>query len=413
MIHWFSINRAAATAALAVATLLPAAASQAAFEQKNVLFIGNSYTYNAVGYDGVGQKNPPYTTTSSSDGTASDRYFIDSYTSPFESLVAAAGAQNGVSNPLGSSQNIAVGGRRLNQHTGLTTSDRPTILFRNLNANGTDYDILNPAENGGIVWDTIVIQEYSTIPGQTIHGVGDQYNYSASAWDAFYTQGISPIADKIKQYAVTNGVAPEIVLFNTWGRAPGAFASGSSDEAKLVGFDSYEQMRDRTDEAYLNALNLLIAPTDQTGIVRPDAPGTTIAGKGFDADRVARALVSQAFDVVINDPNRPATLGNGFTGLYEDDHSHQAPYGEFLTAAVLFETIYRVPVYTLVDSMQLTGLSGGNDDFNTNYSLDLNTVRYLARVSASVTQVPEPASVLLLGAGLALVWLRRRAACRV
>lgn len=379
----------AAAALAATAWLAAPPTAQAAFEARNVLFIGNSYTYNAVGYDGVGQKTPPYGTTSSTDGTTSDRFFIDSYTSPFESMVAAAGSKYSVLDPLGLSQNIAVGGRTLSKHTNADgSSDRPTILWRD------DYSILDPTRNGGITWDAIVLQEFSTTPGRTISG---QTPYSQDEFDNFYLQGLSPIADKINQYSSGS----EVILFNTWGRAPDAFTSGTVD-----GFSSYTQMRDLTDEAYAAASDYLTT----TGTSTVFNPGTSsfLTGKGLDSALVDIALVGQAFDFVINDPNRPAGLGDVFELLYEDDFSHQAPAGEFLTAAVLFETLYGTSVTSLLDTMQLTGLSGGNDDFNTNYAIPFATAQYLAAVSQQITGVPEPGTCALLLVGGVLLAKRRR-----
>ncbi len=379
----------------AAAVLVTTQAATAAIDTKNVLYIGNSYTYNAVGYDSAGEgvfgPNAIYT----QDGTSSDRYFNDPYMSAFEALVLGAEVN------LGQSQNIAVGGRTLAQHAG-ASSTRPTILWRD------NYAILDPSRNGGIVWDTIVIQEYSTTPGRTIQGVGSEYVFSQSSFNSFYLNGLSPIADAIKQYAITANPGTDIILFNTWGRAPGAFAPGANNEATQAGYTSYEQMRDRTDEGYLNALHYLTT-TGTSAIFNPGT-GTFLAGKGIDPANVSLSLVGQAFDFVINDLNRPAELGDPFALLYEPDFSHQAPAGEFLTAAVLFETIYGQSVLSFLDDVPLTGLNGGNADFHlTNrYSIPYATAQYLASVSQNITGVPEPTSLALLVLSGGLIVARRR-----
>jgi hypothetical protein len=380
-------------AAVAGLVLTWADASASIIEPKKVLFIGNSYTYNAVGYDGIGQQLPPYGTTPGTDGTWSDRFFLDTNTSAFEALVAAASGSTSFLNFSGS-QNIAVPGRSLDQHNGLVPSDRPTILHQD------NFAILNQQ------WDIIIVQEFSTRPARTVYGTS---NYNAAETTGFYTNGLGKLADEI----IAKNQQADILLFNTWAREPGTYPNS--------GFANYQTMRDLLDQGYATAAEYLTAST-ATPVVKTGA-ATFLNGKGL-TNNVSLAMVGQAFDFALHDSyyalNLAPIFGDIERVLYETDASHQNLGGEFLTASVLFELIYGKSVLHMIDVGILTqdhllGLHGpDNSNINgisgSSQNLDLQLARYLAGVSMQITGVPEPGTVVLLLAGAGMLASRRRRA---
>ena len=367
-----------------------------------LLFVGNSYTYQSVGHN----------------GTSVDRFFDDAQISPFEAIVrAASNNRNTGSNSflhLSGSQNISSPGQRLSQHTGVDAESQPTVLSDN------NFEILDPNESAGRLWDAVILQDFSTVPAKTIAFTDP---FSKGAYEDFYIQGLTPIANQL----LANGqTSTKIVLFETWAREAVREPGFPSE------FDTREEMYQLTQQAYAKGRDLLTFDTStqavqgEVGNQDPDLNGlglpnpVVIAPVGTAIENLiddsatsaeyAQLLIdgkvpSDVFDIIFDDTS----------GGSRDTVSHLDLAGEFLAAAVLFETIYEVSVLELIDNGDLTQsdltniwTQNGTDAPSGQQTLDLDVARYLAGISQETTGVPEPSSlVLLAGAGLVLTRRRR------
>lgn len=381
-----ALGAAALTVAAATAAVAPAAHAAVDLD---LLFVGNSYTYQVVGYDG----------SLSGDNTYADRNFDDLRVSPFEAIVGAYGAS------LASSQNVAIPGRKLSQHAGFdgpTQTDRQTLLYLN------NFELLDPTDPQGHDFDVIVLQELSSLPGTAI-----KKSSNNSDFIDFFNEGLETIVNQIK----SKNPDARIVLYNTWARETDALAQAS-------GFTSRADMAQKTNDAYAIAQQYITAPTNSNVVVNPNA---TLQGLGYGGP-VDIAPAGQAFEAWIADAwyanNLAGTFGNALDLIYDNDGngdpdnvSHPAIAGEFLAASVLFESIYGVSTLSLIQQGLLTqqslnSLFTQNDvgGYSGTTSLNLQLATYLAGLSGRTTGIPEPATLGIAALGLAALGRRRRAA---
>jgi len=378
-------------------------ATHAAVSNDALLFVGNSYTYQSVGYD----------------GTNVDRYFSDSEVSPFEAIVMAATNNHtmGVGSFLNAtgSQNIAVGGQHLSQHNGIDALDPGVDVILSDNS----FEILNPVAAAGRVWDVMVLQDYSTTPGRSIAFTS---SYSSTEFNNFFVQGITPIANQLQSYGQTT---TKIVLYETWARES-VTAAGFPNN-----WPTRQDMYEKTSLAYSRAKDLLTFDTNQEAVV--DGNGTSYFGLDLPNEVVIAPVGTAIENLIADSQTSPVyaqlvldgkATANIFDILFDnsgggspDTSSHLQLPGEFLAAAVLFETIYGVSVADLIDNGQLTqadltnvwSQNGTTTGPTGQMTLDLDLARYLAGISQMTTNVPEPSSLmLLLAGGIALAGRRRR-----
>lgn len=265
---------------------------------------------------------------------------------------------------MGGTASVPVIFDRLAQAGGFTD---PTTVMRAVG--GTDFqfhatDSTSLATINSQLWDYVVLQNYSIEPTHFVdgsHSIADHFMYGEVLYDRI----------------MANNPETKVVLYETWSRAAAhSYITGVSGPQSFASTaEMQKELRDNY-SALAKSLNL----------EHPTNPPVTVAPAGSAWENAGGLL--------------PAS-STGFVDLFGNDNYHGDDDGYYLSAAVIFSTIYGVSP---------EGLSTKPEVASLNLSRNVAPAHLEKTAWNTVQPVPEPAGVALLAAGSVLLWGRRRRA---
>ncbi|MEH3086597.1 MAG: PEP-CTERM sorting domain-containing protein [Xylophilus ampelinus] len=396
--------------ALALPALLACAAASADAAPIDVLFVGNSYTFGRV--DPVMRYNAanvtdltaPMAAANATGSNAFEPHPWGGVAGIFKQFTAQAG---------------------LDYRVSLSTRNAASLRGHFLNSNPAGWDLRGNIASQS--WDKVVLQEQSdeSLPKQPglasnpayftayanlienfIHQ-GDAFSYrerdligGSAAACAAVTGASTGTCNTLRSIAANPNANAnaEVYLYQTWARPNLVNAPFTTVTDPVTGQVSFTTTPAASYYGSLDAMNADLRAAYATAAAAAGQDGSGgIAGVAPVGDAFMRAI---AMGVATPDHYAP----DGRPDLWWDDGTHASRYGSYLSALTLFGTLTKLDPASLgAGEIAARDLGISQAD-----ALALQRVASLQLGFGAAAQVPEPAGLALVAAGLAALGAARR-----